>query len=69
MASKLTKPFYVESVGSRYAIIAVCYATAESALTAAITASSDCSHVLIWDCSLSPVGTLIAKCVNGALLK
>lgn len=51
--------FYVEEKVSRWGICPVSYRTLEDAEQAAAR-SMDCAEARVWDCSKSPVGTLVS---------
>jgi hypothetical protein len=54
--------FYLEEKGHRFAMMAVKYETLSRAMSAfkAAVASKDAMQVNLYDCTDSPVGTLIA---------
>lgn len=58
--------YYTEAKGHRWAFVPVAYKSLDDAKREAKRTSHECSHVLVWDCTDSPVGALVAKFVLGA---
>lgn len=57
--------YYSQTVLARWTSYPVAHATEERARFAAAHASHEASHALVWDCSESPSGRLVAKYVRG----